>query len=67
MIKTKFVSHITVTDPDSNLPVELEIRKMETGIMIGIDGSYLEQDIGQVFSPYDENCLLEIPDNEKSR
>jgi len=66
MIKTKFVSHVTVTDPDSGLPVELEIRKLETGAMVGIDGSYLEQDVGQVFSPYDENCPLEIPDNEES-
>lgn len=64
MIKTKFVSHITVTDPDSGLPVELEIRKLETGAMVGIDGSYLEQDIGQVCSPYDKGCLLEIKDDE---
>ena len=64
MIKTKYAAHVTVIDPDNGLPVELEIRKMETGGMVGIDGSYLEQDVGPVYSPYDKGVLLEIPDDE---
>ncbi|MCI0421511.1 MAG: hypothetical protein L0312_20180 [Acidobacteria bacterium] len=63
-VKTKFVVKVTVIDPDTNLPVEVEIRKMETGGMIGIDGSWLDQDVGPVFSPYDEGVLLEITDDE---
>lgn len=63
-IKTKHVCVITVVDPDSNLPVDLEIRKMETGGMVGIDASFLEQDVGDVYSPYDEGFTLDIPDDE---
>ena len=64
MIKTKFVKVIEVIDPDTFNPINVEIRKMETGPMVGIDGSYLEQDVGPVYSPYDENEELEIPDDE---
>lgn len=55
MIQSKFVTIVTVTDPDSGLPVEVEIRKLESGAMIGIDGSFLEQmaDEDVIFSPYD--------------
>lgn len=63
-IKTKHVKTVTVTDPDSGGKVEVEIRKLETGGMVGIDGSYLEQDVGTVYSPYDRAVKLEIPDDE---
>lgn len=63
MIKSKFVKIISVIDPDSNLPVEIEIRKLETGAMVGIDGSFLEQDVGKVYSPYDKG--VEILINEE--
>lgn len=33
MIGTKFVRTVSVVDPDTNLPVEVEIRKMEPGGM----------------------------------
>lgn len=70
MIQTKYVTTVTVTDPDSGLPVEVEIRKLETGPMVGIDGSFLEQlaDDEQPFSPYDDDngrvVPIIIPDNE---
>jgi hypothetical protein len=68
MINTKFVQVVTVIDPDTFGPVEVEIRKMETGPMVGIDGSYLEQDVGEVLSPYDDpfanDTILDIPDDE---
>jgi len=63
-IKTKFVKSIMVIDPDSKLPVQIEIRKMETGPIVGIDGSWLESDIGNTYSPYDNGIELEISDNE---
>jgi hypothetical protein len=55
-----------VIDPDTNLEVEVEIRKLESGGMVGIDGSWLEQDVGPVYSPYDKNVVLLIPDDEVS-
>lgn len=64
-IKTRFVQSVTVIDPDSKLPVEIEIRKLEGGGMVGIDGSWLEQDQGPVYSPYDKGVQLVIPDDEE--
>ncbi len=63
-IATKHVCMVTVIDPDSQLPVEIEIRKLATGGMVGIDGSFLDQDMGTVFSPYDSGVELIIPDDE---
>ena len=63
-IATKAVCTVTVIDPDSQLPVELEIRKLETGGMAGIDASFLAQDVAPVYSPYDRGIQLEIPDDE---
>lgn len=64
-IKTRFVQTVTVIDPDSNLPVELEVRKLESGGVVGIDGSWLAQDEGPTYSPYDKNVELVIPDDEE--
>jgi hypothetical protein len=60
-MKTKFVTIVTVTDPDTNMPIEVEIRKLENGLMVGIDESAIE---GEVYSPYDIALPLEIPDDE---
>ena len=64
MIKSKFVQVIDVVDPDTGVIVEIEIRKLATGAMVGIDGSYLEQEVGDVYSPYDKDEVIEIPDDE---
>jgi hypothetical protein len=62
---TKFVQLVTVRDPDSGLDVELEIRKdTVSGAMIGLDGSYLEQDVGPIWDPYNRGEQLAIPDDE---
>ena len=66
-MKTRYVTTVTVTDPDSKAAVEVEIRKTESGGMVGIDGSFLEQDVGPVYSPYDEGVVLEISDDEKTK
>jgi hypothetical protein len=63
MIKSTFVRVISVRDPDTLDLVEIEIRKLETGAMMGIDGSYLEQDVGKVYSPYDKNVEIDV-DND---
>ena len=65
---TKHVATITVLDPDTKLPVEVEIRKdPESGAMIGFDGSFLHQmgDEDVVVSPYD-GARIGIPDDENT-
>ena len=65
--KSIWVAHVTVTDPDTKLPVEVEIRKdLETGAMVGLDGSFLAQMDEQdtVCDPYNPGELIEIPNNE---
>lgn len=61
---TRHVSLIEVTDPDTKNPVALEVRKMEGGYLVGIDASYLEQDVGPVYDPCNFGVELEIPDDE---
>lgn len=62
---TKFVMTITIMDPDTGNPVNLEIRKcMESGALVGIDGSFLEQDVAEIRNPYNEG-ELDIPDDEE--
>lgn len=64
MEKTKFVTRVDVVDPDTNQLVTIEIRKcLESGAMIGIDGSFLEQDVDRVRNPYNDG-FLDIPDDE---
>jgi hypothetical protein len=44
MNPAKYVEEITVTDPDSNAPVELAVYKhIESGSMFAIDASFLNQ------------------------
>jgi hypothetical protein len=63
---TKFVQHVTVRDPDTGLDVELEIRKdVATGALVGLDGSYLGQDVGPIYDPYNRGEELDIRDDEE--
>lgn len=42
MNRAHFVSEVTVTDPDTQAPVEVAIYKLEsTGAMFGVDSSYI--------------------------
>jgi hypothetical protein len=62
---TVHVQTVTVTDPDNGAPTQVEIRKDKvTGALVGIDGSYLEQDVGPVYDPYNPGVILDIPDDE---
>jgi hypothetical protein len=64
-LSTRYVTTVTVIDPDSGGEVEVEIRKIdESGAMVGIDGSYLEQDVGEVNNPYGDGELC-IPYDEE--
>lgn len=65
MITSKPVCVVCVIDPDTKLEVEVEIRKLPSGLMVGFDGVYLESN-DPVYNPY--SLLVEeveIPDNEE--
>lgn len=62
-IKTKLVDEVNMTDPDTKLPVHIAIYKMETGGMVGIDSSFLENTDLPVYSPFDGGIELDV-DNE---
>lgn len=59
-----FVKEIVVTDPDSHLPVNVTIYKEEGGGMFGVDSSFLENDVGEVVSPFG-NGLVELSDEDE--
>jgi len=63
---TKHVAIVNVIDPDTCLECPVEIRKTESGVLVGFDGAYLEAlgDEEHPFSPYEENTVLVIPDDE---
>lgn len=65
-IKTKYVETCPVIDPDTEGQVEVEIRKLETGGMVGIDTSWLASGERPTYSPYDEAVELDILDDEES-
>lgn len=55
----KYVQEITVTDPDTQLPVEIALFKHENGGMFAIDSSYIEQ----VFED-ERNVIIKDPLNK---
>lgn len=62
---TRHVALVDVTDPDTKNPVAMEVRKTGGGYLVGIDASYLEQDVGPVYDPCNFGIELEIPDDEE--
>ena len=65
MIPSKYVRSIAVSDVDTGRDVMVEIRKMESGYMVGFDDSFLDQlMLGEnPYSPYDEHAIVDS-DNE---
>jgi hypothetical protein len=63
---TVYVAKITVIDPDTKLPVEMEIRKIvDSDAMIGIDTSFLEKwDGDDIRNPYSDDYLNLTEDDE---
>ena len=64
---TVYVAKITVIDPDTKLPVEMEIRKIvDSNAMIGIDMSFLEKWNGDdIRNPYSDDYLNFEDDEDK--
>ena len=59
MSKAKYVTTITVTDPNTGNEVNLSVYKHQNGGMLAMDSSYLEQ-------CFDEDTLI-IPDPFESK
>lgn len=59
-IRSKQIASVMQMDPDSGGEVELAIFKMESGAMVGLDASFIEQEVGPLYSPYDQNTQLNI-------
>jgi hypothetical protein len=51
MVKAKLITQITVIDPDTNTPVQIDIYKEKTGGMFGVDSSYIDTE-EPVTSPF---------------
>ena len=63
--QTKFVQVVEVRDPDTKLPVEVEIRKLANGLLVGLDGCFLQQmEDGDVLNNPYANGLLVVPADE---
>jgi Zn-finger nucleic acid-binding protein len=57
--ETRQVAQIMVKDPDTGHDVTLTIVKcQESGAMVGIDASYVDQEVGPVGDPYNEGHTL---------
>ena len=56
MKKAQFIIEVVVTDPDSNLPVEVSMFKHENGGIFGIDSSYIVQEFDD-----DEQAIIPDP------
>jgi hypothetical protein len=51
-VKAKFVTEIEVIDPDTKNAIKVAIYKEQYGGMIGIDSSYIEQEVDPLVSPF---------------
>jgi hypothetical protein len=62
MIDCKAVTTVTVKDPDTKLPVEVVIVKLDTGGMMGIDASFLANTEEPVYSCFDKGIEINVDD-----
>ncbi len=59
ILKAKFITEVSVVDPDSKGEVHLEIWKdPESGGIFAIDSSYLDQVTDRVLSPFNKGVTL---------
>lgn len=59
-ITGKQITVVTVEDPDSKLPVEVAIIKLNTGGMIGVDASFLSNTEEPIYSPFDKGRKIKL-------
>lgn len=63
--RAKLVSQITVSDPDTNEPVQLSLFKHEGGKMFAIASSFIEQctdddEAVMIADPFNNDSLVEL-------
>ena len=58
-IKGKFIEKVTIIDSDTGNEVNIDIYKLETGGVIGIDSSFVETE-EMIYSPFDKNVEINI-------
>ena len=71
-MKSKFIKTIILKDPDSNKDVYIEIMKLVTGEMIGLDYNSFEKTNGEFYNPYNKDSKIDgidpfYPYNEEVR
>lgn len=59
-MKGQLVMTVEVTDPDTKLPVNVAIYKLDNGAMVGIDESYIANTDDAIMSPYDNGTELNL-------
>ena len=63
--KVIFIQEVTVTDPDSHLPVEVSIYKdVDSGGLFGVDSSFLETE-EPVYIPFEKGEEADIDGAEE--
>ncbi len=67
-VRSRFVETVEIVDPDTRTPVELEVRKLETGELVGFDSAYLTRitDDENPRNPYDQGIII-VPTDETDR
>jgi hypothetical protein len=58
-----FVAQVTVVDPITGLPCDVEIRRLDDGTLVGLDAAFLERSDVDPISPYDGHSFR-IPEDE---
>lgn len=60
---SKVLQEVSIMDPDTGNIVTLEVRKdLETGALVGLDGSYLENTDEPVYDPYNFGHQINVED-----
>lgn len=72
MTKAFFIQTISIIDPDTGAPVELEVYKDEASAgLFAIDSSYLEQVLVKkgdgIPSPFNKSTIVELIDLDRSK
>lgn len=58
-----YVGTVTVVDPITGLPCDVEIRRLDDGTLVGLDAAFLENADNDPISPYDGRSFR-IPEDE---
>lgn len=63
-IKAKFITEITLIDPDTKLEVQVTIYKEDGGGMFGVDSSFLANTEDPIYSPFIRGRVVKIEEEE---